>query len=100
MTFTVPKVCLTLKTRKKAFTKKIKSSSTEWELKTELEQIDFKMHQGDQKLQMDASVSSLKVSDNSGDERFQFIFQNLPVEGQVDLVTFKMLNIEKNSPDF
>ena len=47
MTFTVPKVCLTLKTRKKAFTKKIKSSSTEWELKTELEQIDFKMHQGD-----------------------------------------------------
>ena len=49
MTFTVPKVCLTLKTRKKALSKKIVSSSqsTEWELLTELEQIDFSMLQGD-----------------------------------------------------
>ncbi len=37
MTFTVPKVCLTLKTRKKALSKKIHSQSTEWELLTELE---------------------------------------------------------------
>ena len=49
MTFTVPKVCLTLKTRKKALSKRIVSSSqsTEWELLTELEQIDFSMLQGD-----------------------------------------------------
>ena len=35
--FTVPKVCLTLKTRKKAISSRLSSHSNEWELQTYLE---------------------------------------------------------------
>ena len=49
---------------------------------------------------MSAKVSHLTVTDNSHDERFPFIFQNMPVEGQQDLATFSLTTIEKTSPDF
>ena len=49
---------------------------------------------------MKANVSQLKVADNTDDERFPFIFQNMPVEGQQDLVTFELTKIDKESPNF
>ena len=47
-----------------------------------------------------AKVSSLKVSDNSNDQRFPYIFQNQSVEGQEDLVTFKLETIDKESDKY
>lgn len=50
---------------------------------------------------MSVSVSKLHVTDNSGDLRYPFIFQNLPeLNGQQDLVTFKLKSVEKDSPQF
>ena len=43
-------------------------------------------------------VKSLHVTDNSGDTRFPFIFENLPVEGQEDLVSFRLQHIDPTSP--
>lgn len=77
----MPKVVLTLNTRKMAISKKLKSESPEWELNTHLEKIAFKMRQLKGGLTINANVSYLKVTDNSHDERFPFIFQNIPVEG-------------------
>ena len=37
--FTVPKVCLNLRTRRKAISRKISNESNEWELQTDLENI-------------------------------------------------------------
>jgi hypothetical protein len=36
------------------------------------------------------SLLSLKVADNSGDERFPSIFENQPSEGQAELLTVRM----------
>ena len=41
--FTVPKICLTLKTRKKAISSQISSVSNEWELQTYLEEISLEL---------------------------------------------------------
>lgn len=35
-------------------------------------------------------VESLMVKDNSNDERFPYIFQNVPVDGQQELVSLKV----------
>ena len=51
-------------------------------------------------LNVEVQVKSLHVTDNSGDKRFPFIFENLPVEGQEDLVSFKLQNIDKKSPKY
>lgn len=64
---------------------------------------DFKMKltQMPQSVELKASVSALEVSDNSGDERFPFIFMNKPgVDGQKELVTFDFLSFEDSSPLF
>ena len=75
LTFTVPRICLNLKTPKKLISNKISSSdSNEWEIKTVLEQIAFEMEQRSDELSMKANVSQLKVADNTDDERFPFIF--------------------------
>ena len=49
---------------------------------------------------VEVQVKALHVSDNSGDERFPFIFESLPVEGQEDLVSFKLVNLDKKSPQY
>ena len=77
----MPKVVLTLNTRKMTISKKLKSESPEWELNTHLEKITFKIQQLKGGLTINANVSYLKVTDNSYDERFPFILQNIPVEG-------------------
>ena len=51
-------------------------------------------------LTVEVQVKALHVSDNSSDTRFPFIFENLPVEGQEDLVSFKLQNIDKKSPKY
>jgi len=40
------------------------------------------MEQKWDELTMKANVSQLKVADNINDERFPYIFQNMPGEGQ------------------
>ena len=89
-----------LKTRKLALSDKIALGSSEWELRTYLDQISLNMEQRANQLEVKANVNKLEVTDNSSDERFPFIFRNVPVEGQQDLVTFKLRQIEKSSPDF
>ena len=65
LTFTVPRICLNLKTRKKAISSKIDVNSSEWELKMYLEQIAFELEQKSDELCMKANVSQLKVQDNA-----------------------------------
>ena len=96
----MPKISLILKTRKLALSDKIVMGSSEWELRTYLEHISLNMEQTANQLEVNANVNKLEVTDNSNDERFPFIFRNVPVEGQQDLVTFKFRQVEKSSPDF
>ena len=96
----MPKISLILKTRKLALSDKIATGSSEWELRTYLEHISLNMEQTANQLEVNANVNKLEVTDNSNDERFPFIFRNVPVEGQQDLVTFKFRQVEKSSPDF
>ena len=49
---------------------------------------------------LEVQVNELHVSDNSGDERFPFIFESLPAEGQDELVSFKLVNVDKKSPKY
>ena len=56
----------------------------------------MRQHKHDMKLFM--NVKSLQVLDNSGDERVPFIFCNREVEGQEELVSLFVQQINKSSP--
>jgi hypothetical protein len=48
----------------------------------------------------DVRLNSLKVTDNSGDKRFQSIFENEPVQGQQELVSIVQKVTQKESPQY
>ena len=75
----IPKVSLTLETDKMVVKPEKSYSankSLSWSLSTELSKIEMSVLQHNKKMEVEASVSSLKVFDNSGDERFPNIFEN------------------------
>jgi len=75
-------------------------SSEEWQLCTELENLTVEMNQRQYQMDIEVNVKNLRVNDNSGDERFPFIFENVANQNQDDLVVFKMQSIDKESCDY
>lgn len=71
--FSAPKICLQLSTTLK--------DGQEWELITYLENMNVVLQQNEHDLRVQMKVQSLMIKDNSNDERFPFIFKNMPLEG-------------------
>ena len=65
---------------------------------TDLDTIKVSMRQHKHDMKLFMNVKSLQVLDNSGDERFPFIFCNREVEGQEELVSLFVQQINKSSP--
>jgi hypothetical protein len=55
-----------------------------------MQNISMTMARYEHEMQVRMGVEALSIKDNSTDERYPFIFQNVPVEGQKELVSLSV----------
>lgn len=77
--FSAPKICLQLDTQLR--------DGSEWQLVTDLSNMEVKLQQHEHDTKIFMKVESLMVKDNSNDERFPYIFHNVPVADRQELVS-------------